>query len=419
MSHDLLFEIGCEELPASFVEAALAALPKLTTDRLSALRLEHGQVHALGTPRRLTIIVEGLQAQQADLEETVTGPPVKAAFRDGAPTKAAEAFAKKLGCAIDDLQRVDTPKGEYLRGTRHERGKAAKELLPELLALLVSAVPFRKSMRWGAGSLTFGRPVRWLLARLAGDVLPVKIEGIEAGGVSQGHRFLHPQEVTVGSASEYVTALRDAHVYVDPAERAERMQHARPARRQPVPRGLEVAAGQLAVCDLDRQHGPGAIQLEKAGRGVLNHSESEDFELLALPGVDVLLDAEVGPGLLIEEDLAQLGGEGRGARGELIRECVRPVVLDDLAAGSDIDLRQQAGADDADLRPVRLQGAAARSELEIPVEGLTGRLGQAQLGVGRRGGGEEGHPGTRERERDAPTLPTRDLQSPLLPWSSS
>ena len=108
---ELLFEIGCEELPSSFVEAAVEALPGLTAKELGALRLEHGTIQALGTPRRLAVRVAGLSTHQADLAETVTGPPVKAAFRDGKPTKAAEAFAAKLGCAVDDLERVETPKG--------------------------------------------------------------------------------------------------------------------------------------------------------------------------------------------------------------------------------------------------------------------------------------------------------------------
>ncbi|MFS8071865.1 MAG: glycine--tRNA ligase subunit beta, partial [Byssovorax sp.] len=104
---DLLLEIGVEELPASFVEAALRALPELAKKRFTELRLAHGAVHAYGTPRRLTLVVEKLALRQPDLEEEVTGPPVKAAFKDGAPTKAAEAFATKIGCAIADLRRVE------------------------------------------------------------------------------------------------------------------------------------------------------------------------------------------------------------------------------------------------------------------------------------------------------------------------
>jgi len=220
---DLLLEIGVEELPASFVDAALRALPELTSKRLSDLRLGHGVIRALGTPRRLTLVVTGLAARQPDLEEEVTGPPVKAAFKDGAPTKAAEAFAQKLGCAVADLRRVEGPKGEYLAGTRRESGKATRDLLPEVLSGLLTAIPFRKSMRWGSGDLAFGRPIQWLVALFGEEVVPLEIAGIRSGRASRGHRFLAPGEVSVPSAAAYVSALRAAHVIVDPEERAAMM----------------------------------------------------------------------------------------------------------------------------------------------------------------------------------------------------
>jgi glycyl-tRNA synthetase beta chain len=216
---DLLFEIGCEELPASFVERAVDALPELTEKRLQELRLEHAGVVALGTPRRLAIVVSGLLTEQPNLEEEVTGPPVRAAFRDGAPTKAAEAFAKKLGCAVADLERVDTPKGEYVKGTRREAGRPALELLPDMLAELVTAIPFRKSMRWGSGSISFGRPLRWLVAMLGEELVPVQLAGLEATRSSYGHRFLHPGEVSIANPADYTKALHGAHVVVDPDER--------------------------------------------------------------------------------------------------------------------------------------------------------------------------------------------------------
>ena len=115
---DLLLEIGVEELPASFVDGALRALPELFKKKLGELRLSYGTIRALGTPRRLAVVVGGLALAQPDLSEEVTGPPVKAAFKDGVPTKAAEAFASKLGVPVTELRRVETPKGEYLVGTR-------------------------------------------------------------------------------------------------------------------------------------------------------------------------------------------------------------------------------------------------------------------------------------------------------------
>ncbi len=219
-TRDLLLEIGCEELPASFVDAALRALPDLLKKRFVELRLTHGIIRALGTPRRLAVLVQGVADRQPDLEEEVTGPPVKAAFKDGVPTRAAEAFASKIGGSVADLRRVETPKGEYLVGTRREAGKPASTLLPDALAAIITAIPFRKSMRWGAGDFAFGRPIHWMIALFGEDVIDVEIAGVKSGRVTYGHRFLAPNALTIHAASAYVDALRETHVLVDPEERA-------------------------------------------------------------------------------------------------------------------------------------------------------------------------------------------------------
>jgi glycyl-tRNA synthetase beta chain len=220
---DLLLEIGVEELPASFVEGALRALPELAQKRLGELRLAYLSVHAYGTPRRLALLVRGLAASQPDLSEEVTGPPVKAAFKDGVPTKAAEAFAVKLGCTVADLRRVETPKGEYLAGTRREVGQAALALLPAALTQIILAIPFRKSMRWGAGDIAFGRPIQWLVALLGDHLVELSIAGIASHRASRGHRFLANHPVQIPDAGSYLDALREAHVLADPEERAEVM----------------------------------------------------------------------------------------------------------------------------------------------------------------------------------------------------
>jgi len=217
---DLLLEIGVEELPASFVEGALRALPELARKRFADLRLTHEAIFAYGTPRRLALFVKDLATRQPDLEEEVTGPPVKAAFKDGAPTKAAEAFASKLGCTVADLRRVETPKGEYLVGTRKEAGQNASALLPAALSQLVTSIPFRKSMRWGTSDMAFGRPIHWIVALLDDELLDLEIAGIRSGRVSRGHRFLSSGEVTIPKASAYVDALHGAHVIVDLDTRA-------------------------------------------------------------------------------------------------------------------------------------------------------------------------------------------------------
>jgi glycyl-tRNA synthetase beta chain len=223
---DLLLEIGVEELPSSFVEGALRALPELAQKRLSDLRLAHEAVHAYGTPRRLTLIVRGLALRQTDLHEEVTGPPVKAAFKDGVPTKAAEAFAAKLGTSVADLRRVETPKGEYLVGTRREAGREALSLLggeAGALAQIILAIPFRKSMRWGAGEVAFGRPIQWLVALLGEHVIEVAVAGVQSHRASRGHRFLGAATVQIASAATYLDTLREAHVLADPEERARLM----------------------------------------------------------------------------------------------------------------------------------------------------------------------------------------------------
>jgi glycyl-tRNA synthetase beta chain len=223
-SRDLLLEIGVEELPSSFVETALTALPELMRKRLAALRLSHGSIRALGTPRRLALLVEGVALQQPDLEQEVQGPPASAAFdKAGGPTRAAEAFARKLGVDMSELRRVATPRGDYLTATRREKGRPTRELLGAELAALCAEIPFRKSMRWGTGEATFGRPARWLVALLGDELIPFSFAGISSDRVTFGHRFLSSGPLSIPAAGAYETLLREAHALVDPAGRRARM----------------------------------------------------------------------------------------------------------------------------------------------------------------------------------------------------
>jgi glycyl-tRNA synthetase beta chain len=221
----LLLEIGTEELPSSFVDAALAAMPGIVADELANARLSHGAVRALGTPRRLAVVVRDVAARQLDLDEEVIGPPESAAFKDGKPTRAAEAFATKLGAAVDSLTVVDKaagPKqkpGRYVVGRRVERGRPAMDLLGGVLARVCAAIPFRKSMRWGELDATFGRPIQWMVALLGGEVIPVVFAGAKSGRLSRGHRFLAPATFAVGGPEGYVEQLRERHVLVDRGER--------------------------------------------------------------------------------------------------------------------------------------------------------------------------------------------------------
>lgn len=215
-----LLEIGVEELPSSFVASALGAMPDLVAAELAHARIAHGAVRALGTPRRLSIVIEAMADRQADLAEKVAGPPKAAAFEaDGTPKKAAEGFAKKLGIPVEALTIEETDKGPYVFGRRDEPGAPVAEVLPALLARLFGKIPFPKSMRWGEGEIAFGRPVHWVVCLRGADVVPVELAGVAAGRASRGHRFLAPGEVTIEHADGYVGALRAARVLVDPAER--------------------------------------------------------------------------------------------------------------------------------------------------------------------------------------------------------
>lgn len=225
----LLLEIGTEELPSSFVDAALAALPRIVAEELAKARLSHGEVHALGTPRRLAVIVRDVATRQLDLDEEVVGPPEAAAYKEGRPTKAAEAFAAKLGAPVASLVVVERPAGpkqkagRYVVGRRVEKGRPAAELLGPSLAAVCAAIPFRKSMRWGDLDVTFGRPIQWIVALLGSEVVGLTFAEVRSGRSSRGHRFLSPGTFDVTDPEAYVGALRERHVLVDREERARTM----------------------------------------------------------------------------------------------------------------------------------------------------------------------------------------------------
>lgn len=228
MSHaSLLLEIGTEELPASYVAGALETLPGIVGKLLEQNRLSFGEISALGTPRRIALIVHAVAERQTDLAAEVLGPPASVAFdKDGKPTRAGEGFARKNGKEPSDLRVIESPKGAYAAVFVEDKGRAALDVLPGLLASAIGAIPFRKSMRWGAGEHAFGRPIQWLIALHGTQVIPLQFAGVEAGRATRGHRFLAPAVVDVASAEHYVAVLRSAHVLVDPAERRTSMHQA-------------------------------------------------------------------------------------------------------------------------------------------------------------------------------------------------
>jgi glycyl-tRNA synthetase beta chain len=227
---NFLLEIGLDEIPARMIAGAEAELGRRVHDLLSRERLleDGASVKTYSTPRRLAVLVEGVRAAQADVEEKLSGPSWTVAFKDGSPTKAAEAFAKKAGVEVGALEKVTTAKGEYVGATITRKGIATPRVLAAELPREVLAIYWAKNMYWRAGKPErFVRPVRWIVAMLDSAVVPLEIAGIAAGHASRGHRILHGDApVVIGSAKDYAEALRGANVVVDVAERRQAIRKA-------------------------------------------------------------------------------------------------------------------------------------------------------------------------------------------------
>src|SRR5580692_8602892 len=220
---DFLLEIGLEEIPARMIAGAEVELGRRVHELLTRERLlaPDAKLTTYSTPRRLAVLVEGVLTAQADTEEKLTGPSWKVAFKDDVPTPAAEAFAKKAGVAIADLEKITNAKGEYVGATVKRLGRAASELLAAELPKEVLSLYWAKNMYWRAGKPErFVRPVRWLVALLDSSIVPLQIAGIAAGNASRGHRVLHGEHaVLLTSPRNYADELRKAFVVVDTAER--------------------------------------------------------------------------------------------------------------------------------------------------------------------------------------------------------
>lgn len=210
---DFLLEIGCEEIPARMIAAASAELRERVGALLAGERLGGTEVAVFDTPRRLTVMASGIAAAQADVTEQMNGPSVNVAYMDGQPTPAAHAFAKKAGIDVSALERVTTAKGEYIAAKVTKRGRTAAEILAEALPKEIAGIYWPKNMYWRKANERFVRPVRWLVAMLDGDTIPIEFDGIRAGKNSRGHRILSDGAVAIPRAgSAYVEALRTAKV---------------------------------------------------------------------------------------------------------------------------------------------------------------------------------------------------------------
>lgn len=240
---ELLFEIGCEELPAGWLPGLTRQIGEHVATRLAEARLDAAGPTSFSTPRRLAVVVPGVAERQDDLEELVTGPPLSAALKDGQPTPAGLGFARKHDVAFADLEQVETPRGVYLAVRRRGRGRAAADVLPGVLAAAMRDLSFPKLMKWdavledGKGELLFGRPIRWLLALFGGRVVPLVIRrsatadgvrDVASGRVTFGHRFLASsgrpgRAIRVKTFEDYRRRLAEHFVVLDRAGRRERI----------------------------------------------------------------------------------------------------------------------------------------------------------------------------------------------------
>jgi glycyl-tRNA synthetase beta chain len=210
---DFLLEIGCEEIPARMIGAASEELRERVAALLSRERLSGGEVTHFDTPRRLAVLAAGISASQGDVVEEVTGPSVNIAYKDGQPTPAAHAFAKRAGLDVSQLDKITTPKGEYIAAKVTKKGRSAAEILAEGLPKELSTIYWPKNMYWQKPNERFVRPVRWLVAMLDGETIPLEFDGIRAGNTSRGHRILGEGAVTIPHAgSAYFESLRAAKV---------------------------------------------------------------------------------------------------------------------------------------------------------------------------------------------------------------
>jgi glycyl-tRNA synthetase beta chain len=222
MAKELFLEIGTEEIPAAFLPKAQADMESLIRKEFETARLSFGEVRTLATPRRLALLVQGVDERQPDAEVTALGPARKVAFdADGNPTKAAEGFARGQGVDVAELVVATTEKGDYVSVTKRIVGRPTAEILGEILPRLIGAIPFRKSMRWGDLDVRFARPMHWIVALFDGVVVPFSFGSVKSGSASRGHRFMANSVFPVRDFAHYLDECERHFVIPDPEKRKE------------------------------------------------------------------------------------------------------------------------------------------------------------------------------------------------------
>ncbi|MAY42665.1 MULTISPECIES: glycine--tRNA ligase subunit beta [unclassified Neptuniibacter] len=199
--HDFLVELGTEELPPKALKTLSNAFTKGITAGLAEAGVSFGEVKSYASPRRLAVLISGLDDKQADREIEKRGPSVKA------PEKAVEGFARSCGVTADQLEKIETNKGEYFNFKATEEGKATASLLPALVETSLNKLPIPKRMRWGASRIEFVRPVHWLVMLFGDEVVDCEILGLKSGRKTRGHRFHYNQNIELITPAEYATSL--------------------------------------------------------------------------------------------------------------------------------------------------------------------------------------------------------------------
>ena len=215
-----LLEVGTEEIPAADLISAQQQLEELAPKMLADLRLDFENLKVLTTPRRLTVLVEGLAERQPDQTVVVKGPPEARAFDEqGNPTKAAEGFARGKGLDVKDLEVREIDGGRYVAAVVYQAGRAAVDVLSEALPGLIAGLKFEKTMRWNSSGVSFSRPIRWLLALFGANVVPFEYAGLRSGRVTRGLRFVSPNEFSVRNAAEYFERMLAQGIILDSQKR--------------------------------------------------------------------------------------------------------------------------------------------------------------------------------------------------------
>lgn len=220
MNKELLFEVGTEEIPAAFLPLAIRDIEETIKKTLSEKRIPFSGIQVMATPRRLLLYIAELADRQEDQKIEKLGPAKKTAFDEkGNPSKAALGFAKSQNIDLSQLETVITDKGEYLAARKTLTGEPTFNLLPEMLARLVTTISFRKSMRWADFEMRFARPIHWILALYGGEIIPLQLEAVQSSNCSYGHRFMSPAPFTVRNFADYKIKTKQNFVIIDPAER--------------------------------------------------------------------------------------------------------------------------------------------------------------------------------------------------------